>query len=643
MKLGLKGKIFSVVAIPFAIFLIVAGLMIRSSFIEYQNAQVVVENLVILDRLSAYVHETQRERGLTAGFLGSNGDGKDLRAQRELSDKESSALLEVLSNNFTITLINEVQDVRKRVDARNISIQEAITAYNQVIERLLTKYPEFAQTSVLEDLASRVRTMSILESAKENAGKLRASLNAILVSNRALDQRQYRTIIDLNAGVATNLRSPALYLSETSAEGLVKAINGESWSQVQIVFQSVLQKSDEGNFGHSPQEFFRTITGFIDELAELVKNESAFIVKNARDIQDGARNQLFVLASSVIGLGVAIFFIVLFVVNALIKTIDRVIDELSDNSLQVSSAAKQISSSSEELSQSTTEQASSLEEASASIEELTSMINKNAANAQKAAEFSEGSLESAEKGKRTIQEMLEAIQNIYESNNTIKEQIDESNSEISAIVNVISEIGDKTKIINDIVFQTRLLSFNASVEAARAGEHGKGFAVVAEEVGNLAQMSGNAAKEISLLLEDSLEKVTSIVEKSKSRIEDLMNEGRLKVETGIKVANSCDEALEEIVVTVQQVSQMAHEISSATREQDEGVREISVAMTQLEKLTQVNAATSEETASAAEELAAQAASLQQVVQVLVEVTKGDTQQVKHETPADSDPLELKVA
>lgn len=96
-------------------------------------------------------------------------------------------------------------------------------------------------------------------------------------------------------------------------------------------------------------------------------------------------------------------------------------------------------------------------------------------------------------------------------------------------------------------------------------------------------------------------------------------------------------------MTVQQVSQMAHEISSATREQDEGVREISVAMTQLEKLTQVNAATSEETASAAEELAAQAASLQQGVQVLVEVTKGDTQQVKHETPADSDPLELKVA
>jgi methyl-accepting chemotaxis protein len=77
-------------------------------------------------------------------------------------------------------------------------------------------------------------------------------------------------------------------------------------------------------------------------------------------------------------------------------------------------------------------------------------------------------------------------------------QINYSNEQMSEIVKVIQEIETKTKVINDIVFQTKLLSFNASVEAARAGEQGKGFAVVAEEVGNLAQMSGNAAKEISI-------------------------------------------------------------------------------------------------------------------------------------------------
>ncbi|MHA0111674.1 methyl-accepting chemotaxis protein, partial [Klebsiella pneumoniae] len=80
---------------------------------------------------------------------------------------------------------------------------------------------------------------------------------------------------------------------------------------------------------------------------------------------------------------------------------------------------------------------------------------------------------------------------------------EDANSQLQSISNIIGEISAKTNIINDIVFKTQLLSFNASIEAARAGQHGRGFAVVAEEVGNLAQMSGNAAKEIRALLEDS--------------------------------------------------------------------------------------------------------------------------------------------
>lgn len=100
--------------------------------------------------------------------------------------------------------------------------------------------------------------------------------------------------------------------------------------------------------------------------------------------------------------------------------------------------------------------------------------------------------------------MIHSITEISESNDRIMSQVADGNRKISEIVQVISEIGNKTKVINDIVFQTKLLSFNASVEAARAGEHGKGFAVVAEEVGNLAQMSGNAAKEISDMLNGSV-------------------------------------------------------------------------------------------------------------------------------------------
>jgi methyl-accepting chemotaxis protein len=201
--------------------------------------------------------------------------------------------------------------------------------------------------------------------------------------------------------------------------------------------------------------------------------------------------------------------------------------------------------------------------------------------------------------------------------------INESNAQIGEIVKVIREIDSKTKVINDIVFQTKLLSFNASVEAARAGEHGKGFAVVAEEVGNLAAMSGGAAEEISSLLESSIQKVESIAGLTKT-----------KVEGGTVVAQDCGSVLDDIVKSVTSVTKMAGEISSACTEQSQGVQEITKAMNQLDQMTQQNAATSEEAASAAEELSAQAESLNSLVRTLTQAVEGgSSNEVTQEAPA----------
>lgn len=332
-----------------------------------------------------------------------------------------------------------------------------------------------------------------------------------------------------------------------------------------------------------------------------------------------ARNlvSLISIISISLGLGLAIA-----IMRSLDKSISSIIANLNDNSTQVTSAAQQIASSSEELSQATTEQAASLEETASSIEEMNSMVQKNAENAQRTSDLATSSTNSAEKGKQVVSDMIAAIDDISASNNTIMEQIDASNRQISDIVKVIAEIGDKTKVINDIVFQTKLLSFNASVEAARAGEHGKGFAVVAEEVGNLAQMSGNAAMEISSMLESSIQKVEGIVNDTKHKVGSLVVSGRTKVETGGKIARECGKVLEEIVHNVKSVTQMASEISTACHEQAQGVQEITKAMNQLDQVTQTNAATSEESASAAEELSAQADSLRSVVGLLIKTVKG---------------------
>jgi methyl-accepting chemotaxis protein len=349
-------------------------------------------------------------------------------------------------------------------------------------------------------------------------------------------------------------------------------------------------------------------------------NETSQQAIVAAQAASDSTNMLILFTSIIgicIGLGTGMFF-----ASSVARTINSIVQNLADSAAEVNSAAQQIASASEELSQSNTEQAASLEQTAASIEEMNSMVNKNSENAKNSASTSAESQTKAEQGKQVVEQMISAMNDINQSNNDIMAQTEHSNNQISEIVKVIQEIGNKTKVINEIVFQTKLLSFNASVEAARAGEHGKGFAVVAEEVGNLAQMSGNAAKEITTLLDGSILKVEAIVTETKTKVEGLIATGKNKVDIGAGVAKQCGEVLNEIVENIASVSRMSGEISTACQEQAQGVNEITKAMNQLDQVTQTNAATSEEAASAAEELSAQAESLKSVVSLLASTIQG---------------------
>jgi methyl-accepting chemotaxis protein len=359
-------------------------------------------------------------------------------------------------------------------------------------------------------------------------------------------------------------------------------------------------------------------------LDRVMKRNSDYMIADSQASDETYKNsQMLVLATSI---GVIFFGLILafFILRALSKAIGQVIDNLNSNSMQVTTAANQIASSSEELSQAATEQAASLEETSSSIEEMNSMVQRNAENAGQTSNLAQSSQRSASRGQDVVKDMIKAIGEINESNTQIMKQVDESNKEISDIINVINEIGNKTKVINDIVFQTKLLSFNASVEAARAGEHGKGFAVVAEEVGSLAQMSGNAAREISDMLEASTQRVQSIVEGTKQKVGSIIIESKTKIDHGTNIAKDCGNVLDEIVRNISDVNQMAGDISTACQEQAQGVQEITRAMSLLDQVTQTNAATSEEAASSAEELSSQAESLRSCVNVLIQTIKGES-------------------
>jgi methyl-accepting chemotaxis protein len=289
----------------------------------------------------------------------------------------------------------------------------------------------------------------------------------------------------------------------------------------------------------------------------------------------GASSQWLSISLSVVGLVVGLLLSFL-IIRSILKPITRIINDLSAGSEQVTAASGQVSSASQSLAEGSAEQASSLEEISSSLEEMAAMTRQSADHADNARTLSGEARSSAENGNRSMQAMREAM-----------EQIKEASVKTQKIV----------KSIDEIAFQTNLLALNAAVEAARAGEAGKGFAVVAEEVRNLAQRAGNAARDTADLIEESVQSAAR----------------------GNEIAGKMAEDLAAIDHGTSKVTSLVAEIAAAAREQSQGIEQVNIAVGQMDKVTQSNASNAEETASAAEEMSSQADTLGDVVDDLVDL------------------------
>ena len=252
---------------------------------------------------------------------------------------------------------------------------------------------------------------------------------------------------------------------------------------------------------------------------------------------------------------------------------------------QIVCASGQIASTSQGLAEGASEQASSLEETSASLEEMSSMAKRNADNARKAGELSKLARQTADRGLTDMQSMAQAMQGIKESSDQVAKII---------------------KTIDEIAFQTNILSLNAAVEAARAGEAGMGFAVVAQEVRSLALRSATAAKETADKIETAIQRTSQ----------------------GVQISALVQKGLMEIADQIKQVDQLVAEVSAASSEQCEGEEQVKTAVIQMDKVTQSNAASAEESASASEELNSQAETLKDAVGELCLLVGGNLEAKK---------------
>jgi methyl-accepting chemotaxis protein len=304
----------------------------------------------------------------------------------------------------------------------------------------------------------------------------------------------------------------------------------------------------------------------------------------------------------------------------LIRNIDRTLHSImahvETQSHEVLSSATQVDVLSQSLSKGAQGTSESLQACVTNLEEITAMVGKSYHNADRSTQLASMAREASAAGDEAVTQIADAMDLIERTTDHFVQTLEERGKDVAMIESIFREVTEKARLINDIVFQTKLLSFNASVEAARAGEYGKGFAVVAEEVGKLSRMTGEVAGEIQRLLTTSSDQVKVIAERIQATSTEVRAHATSAVKTGVTRVHKGRDLLKSIVQHSHDVKFNLDQITVASREQSQAIQEISTSLHELQAIADVNASRVHDFSAIAHKLVGSAETMEGTVDLL---------------------------
>jgi len=454
--------------------------------------------------------------------------------------------------------INEVNNVNNKLTSvfkvRLPSIDNLVQADRDFQQSLVAE-----RTLLLSQLSEEQKKIQAKDYFK-NAAQVEERFN---VYKELATTKEEQSLISEFEKELTNWKKKSNSLLNFDKKGNLSNINKED-----AMKNSLLKVSK--NFEASREQ--------LDKLQELILS---FGEKEYIEAQELSKKALYMISIFVIMSAVISTIFGFFLIRMVTNNIKNTLSSLNEKKNSLNNISRDLLEKSSSLASASQEQSSGVTETSSSLHEISQMVENNSNNAEKSSNLIDSSTQLVSKGVKVIENLTESINQVNAGADKLMDAVDENNTDLESIIQTFEEIKSKTQVINDIVFQTKLLSFNASVEAARAGEHGKGFSVVAEEVGNLAQMSGNSADQISKLLEDSANNVNKLIKKSKQSLEERVKSNKELIRKSVSYSEESIKYLKSLASQFKEIETSASNVVNASKEQQIGVVEINKAMQEI--------------------------------------------------------------